>query len=161
MAPMMNEYDQKTLGGRLKWLRGKYGLGLVQFAGRIGFSNGYCSQVEGDEARRPSLEFQAAVLREFDVCGPWLTSGTGEPFWHAPWNRPNSNAGPIEIDPRTADQIVQMLGETIQKYDADALIGLLHDITHNRTLDTSYPPPVRLRAAALIAQKLLKKLPKA
>jgi transcriptional regulator with XRE-family HTH domain len=71
---------KKTLGGRLRWLRGQRDVTLREFASRIGCDPSYLSKLEAGRATKPTLRFLVSVSAAFRVSADWLRTGEGDPF---------------------------------------------------------------------------------
>ncbi|HEX5218247.1 MAG TPA: helix-turn-helix transcriptional regulator [Verrucomicrobiae bacterium] len=74
------QHAPKTLAGRLKWLRGRFGLSLEQFGKAIRVGKSYVSKLERGVTGSPSEHVLDAICQMFFVRRAWLTAGEGEAF---------------------------------------------------------------------------------
>lgn len=70
--------NQKTLGERLKHLRGHYRLSQAAFASRIGASHIAISNIEMGFVELPRQKTLEAIAKEFGTTIDWLLEGKGE-----------------------------------------------------------------------------------
>lgn len=68
-----------TIGERIRLIRKKNELTLVEFGERIGISNQSLSALENGK-NNPSNQTILMICREFDVAEDWLRTGNGEIF---------------------------------------------------------------------------------
>ncbi len=68
------------LSTRLEYLISNLGMKKRDFAGKIGFTQGYISMILSGKKTNPSQRFYDSVNREFHVNPGWLRNGTGDVF---------------------------------------------------------------------------------
>lgn len=73
-------HEHRSIAGRLRFVREKFGQSLEAFGAEIGYDKSYLSRLESGKTSNPSVEFIEAVCSKFLVSRPWLESGTGNPF---------------------------------------------------------------------------------
>ena len=81
------------LGERLSQLIQTLGVSKKEFSNLIGFSQAYVSMILGGKRPNPSVRFIDSIVRQFQVNGEWLKSGTGEMF-----AQPTANLASSDLD---------------------------------------------------------------
>lgn len=60
---------------RLRWLREQSGLGMNEFARRVGYAPSYISRLENGSRKNPSMKFLEELTAHFGVNRMWLLYG--------------------------------------------------------------------------------------
>lgn len=69
----------ETVGERVRCVRKREGLTMVEFGARIGISNPSVSTIESGKSN-PSNQTIVSICREFGVSKQWLVEGEGEMY---------------------------------------------------------------------------------